>query len=173
MAGVSIVADFTGLGSVQAALRELAHRTDDLTPLMDEIGSALADSTRHRFEAQKDPEGKPWRPLSEMTILGRLGGVSKAYTKKMNFTARAKRQIGNMKILQASRRLELSITHHVSRDAVEVGSNVIYAAIHQFGGEAGRGKKIRIPARPYLGIDAADESAIAGAINRYLASLTP
>ena len=31
-----------------------------------------------------------------------------------------------------------------------IGSNKEYAAIHQFGGMAGRGRKVEIPARPYL-----------------------
>lgn len=30
-----------------------------------------------------------------------------------------------------------------------IGSNVVYAAIHEFGGMAGRGRKVKIPARPY------------------------
>ncbi|MBK0063959.1 MULTISPECIES: phage virion morphogenesis protein [unclassified Acinetobacter] len=33
------------------------------------------------------------------------------------------------------------------------GKSTDYAAIHQFGGMAGRGKKVRIPARPYLPMD--------------------
>lgn len=31
------------------------------------------------------------------------------------------------------------------------GSRVPYAAIHEYGGQAGRGHKVRIPGRPYLG----------------------
>ena len=31
-----------------------------------------------------------------------------------------------------------------------VGSNVVYAAIHEFGGMAGRGRKVKIPERSYL-----------------------
>jgi phage gpG-like protein len=33
---------------------------------------------------------------------------------------------------------------------LRVGSNVIYARIHQLGGRAGRGHKSLIPARPFL-----------------------
>ncbi|MFZ5537436.1 MAG: phage virion morphogenesis protein [Pseudomonadota bacterium] len=32
-----------------------------------------------------------------------------------------------------------------------VGSNKRYAAIHQFGGQAGRKRRATLPARPYLG----------------------
>ena len=31
-----------------------------------------------------------------------------------------------------------------------IGSDVVYAAIHEFGGMAGRGRRVKIPARPYL-----------------------
>lgn len=35
---------------------------------------------------------------------------------------------------------------------VKIGpQRVVYAAIHEFGGRAGRGGSVRIPARPYLG----------------------
>lgn len=33
---------------------------------------------------------------------------------------------------------------------MRVGSGKEYAAIHQLGGEAGRGRKVHIPARPFL-----------------------
>lgn len=32
-----------------------------------------------------------------------------------------------------------------------IGSKTIYAAIHEFSGFAGRGRRIHIPARPYIG----------------------
>ena len=47
--------------------------------------------------------------------------------------------------------LESSIQFLVTGDQVEVGTNLIYGAIHQFGGEE---VGIPIPARPYLGIGA-------------------
>lgn len=38
-------------------------------------------------------------------------------------------------------------------DTLAPGSNKPYAAIHHLGGQAGRGKKVTIPARPYLPIN--------------------
>lgn len=35
---------------------------------------------------------------------------------------------------------------------VEYGSSVVYAAIHEYGGDAGRGLKTRIKPRPYFGL---------------------
>ena len=43
-----------------------------------------------------------------------------------------------------------SITSDYTNDTAVVGTNEPYAAIHQFGGKAGRGRKTTIPARPFL-----------------------
>ncbi len=43
-----------------------------------------------------------------------------------------------------------SIKSVVEDDEAIVGSTVEYAAIHEFGGNAGRGRRVHIPARPYL-----------------------
>jgi phage gpG-like protein len=42
-----------------------------------------------------------------------------------------------------------------------VGGHIPYAAIHQFGGMAGRGKKVKIPARPYLAVSRGKEMEFA------------
>lgn len=56
--------------------------------------------------------------------------------------------------------LYLSYTQQPTRDGVEVGSNSIYAAIHHFGGDAGRHHSVHLPARPVLGTTDADERRI-------------
>jgi HK97 gp10 family phage protein len=43
-----------------------------------------------------------------------------------------------------------SIVSEQTKTSVTTGTNVVYAAIHEFGGMAGRGRKVKIPARPYL-----------------------
>ena len=73
---------------------------------------------------------------------------------------------------------DLSRQFHVTADAnsVTIGNSAIYAAIHQFGGQAGRGRKVTIPARPFLPITPsgelypAERSSIIGAINDYIAA---
>ncbi len=49
-------------------------------------------------------------------------------------------------------RLRGSITHRVDRAGLRawIGTNVIYARIHELSGRAGRGRASFIPARPYL-----------------------
>jgi phage gpG-like protein len=45
-----------------------------------------------------------------------------------------------------------SYVYQLAGGGVEVGSALVYAAIHHFGGETGKGKKIKLPARPVIGI---------------------
>ena len=56
------------------------------------------------------------------------------------------------KTLQKSGQLAASITSRAGTDFARIGSNKKYAAIHHLGGQAGRGKKLTLPARPYLPI---------------------
>ncbi|MEG2173832.1 MAG: phage virion morphogenesis protein [Desulfovibrionaceae bacterium] len=138
-------------------------------PLMEVIGAHLVSVTQMRFEKGKGPGGVAW-PVSR----------------------RAQQDGG--KTLQLSRRLYDSIANSSdvrSDTRVEIGSNVKYAAIHQFGGtigprviEARRGKALFIPgigfrrrvnhpgsampARPYLGIDSQDESLLLDVTDRWL-----
>ena len=49
-----------------------------------------------------------------------------------------------------SGQLASSINTYYDNDSAVIGSNLEYAAIHPLGGQAGRNKKVRITARPYL-----------------------
>ena len=57
------------------------------------------------------------------------------------------------KILQLSGQLAGSISTGATNSFARIGSNKKYAAIHHLGGKAGRGRKVTIPARPYLPIN--------------------
>ena len=119
--------------------------------IMDRIGRYLVASTLRRFESARAPDGTPWLK-----------------------SARAVAE-GNRQTLTDTGRLRRSIAHVVNDGgrAVEVGSNVVYAAIHQFGGLARKGRRARIPARPYLGIDERDRDAIARIVSRVLERAGP
>lgn len=53
-----------------------------------------------------------------------------------------------------------SYVYQLPGEGVEIGSALIYSAIHHFGGQAGRGRKTKIQARPVLGVAPAQEKAI-------------
>lgn len=60
-----------------------------------------------------------------------------------------------------------SITRDHDNDSAVVGTNEPYAAIHQFGGMAGRGRKVKIPARPFLQLTEQDEADILEDVQDY------
>ena len=64
-----------------------------------------------------------------------------------------------------------SITSDYSNDMATVGTNEPYAAIHQFGGKAGRGRKVKIQARPFLALTPQDEADILEDVQDYFQRL--
>ncbi len=148
---VTIVIDDTRL---QEGLRRLERSATDLTPAMRKITQTLLAETEQNFAEQGRPR---WAPLSTATEHQRLGGA-KAYTKDGKLRASAQRQLdAGFLILQQSGQLAASVTGDYSATHSMVGSNKVYAAIQQFGGQAGRGRQVEIPARPYLPMTADDE----------------
>lgn len=64
-----------------------------------------------------------------------------------------------------------SITSEYTNDTALVGTNEPYAAIHQFGGKAGRGRSVTIPARPFLVLTPQDEADILENVQHYFQQL--
>jgi len=147
MAGVKVAITVQDDGFRDALMRLLAA-TANLKPVFDEIGSALLATTEQRFEAEAGPDGVPWAAHSAATLLRR------------GSSARKLRDKGH---------LYQSLTYASGRLKAEVGTNRIYARIRQFGGKAGRGRKVTIPARPYLGISADDRTMIGEILTDHLA----
>lgn len=143
---VSIIVDDAQL---RAALQRLEQAGGDLAPAMRKIAQTMAKVTEDNFAA----EGRPkWKPLAQVTKHMRLGG-NKAYKRDGKLTAAAqRRQEAGFRILQHTGQLAGSISTDYDGATAVVGSNLAYAAIHQFGGQAGRNRKVKIPARPYLPI---------------------
>ena len=118
--------------------------------IMDRIGRYLVASALRRFESERAPDGTPWLKSARAVAEGN-------------------------RTLTDTGQLRRSIAHVITDGggAVEVGSNVVYAAIHQFGGLAGKGRRARIPVRAYLGIDERDRDAIARIVSRVLERAGP
>jgi phage gpG-like protein len=122
-----------------------------LAPVMRDIKVELISQTEANFAA----EGRPrWKPLARATVEKRIadmaGGAMGGYRKDGRISKSVGNSASGMKILQASTALARSISGESGHDYAQVGSNLPYAAIQQLGGKAGRGLKVRLPARPYL-----------------------
>lgn len=65
------------------------------------------------------------------------------------------------KTLIAKHHLYDSYVFQLQAGGVAIGSNLVYAAIHHFGGETGRpGHRFQMPARPVMGVGPAQERRI-------------
>lgn len=135
-----------GLEESAEAARRIADY--DKPAYLDALGALVTSQTQNRIRSEKTaPDGTPWKP--------NRAGTS---------------------ILFKSGALDDSIRHIVGGSDVEVGSNLIYAGVHQegativpkngnvlvfgAGGETIFAKKVTIPARPYLGVSAENGSEI-------------
>jgi phage virion morphogenesis protein len=149
MAGANFIIDDS---EVRKRLTQM--RRVDRKALLSEIGEYTVSETQQRFRDSKGPDGKPWEPLAESTMISRIGGLTKSRKKRGGTRLRAIRLIGDMKPLVDRGHLRDSVIYRATKDHVAIGTNKIQGAIHQFGGMAGRGRKVKIPARPYLGFSA-------------------
>lgn len=96
----------------------------DLEKPLISIGWSLANDIQVLFDESRDPWGRPWKPLKY----------------------REGKPLRNTGVhLQQTIGPEVVDGQHL-----EVGTRTPWAGIHQFGGKAGRGRKVRIPARPFL-----------------------
>lgn len=154
MAGITITLDDSQFSRwLHTALRSLNNPADALM----EIGEVLTQSTQNRFGTKKTPDGSGWAPNSPVTIAikghgSQLRGKSKA----------------------------LGDTIHYQMDgaqAVQVGSNMVYAAVQQFGQPKGASGRTRrgapipwgdIPPRPFVGVSQEDEARIMEIMTDYL-----
>ena len=110
----------------------------DTTPLMSRLGEYFQKSTQDRFNTQTDPDGYPWAPLSP------------GYIKRKKYNSN--------RILTLRAYLRRGIHYQVlSADTVAWGSNSVYAAIHNSGGD-GAGKNGTMPKRQFAGVSAADNT---------------
>lgn len=130
-----------------AALKRLAAAGRDLSPAMRQAAGIMHDAIEENFEQ----EGRPrWKSLAASTLRQRAKEGSTG------------------KILQRSGNLARSITRQSDATSAVVGTNLIYARIHQLGGKAGRGHKVEIPARPFLKLTDEDEDDIMKSFARFL-----
>ena len=110
-------------GELQQFLRQLNLRLENKVEINRRIGQTVVDLTDDRFKTQTDPEGQPWQDLKPGTW------------------ERKRRTGGILKILQEQGTLRDTIVYEADSQGVSIGSNLPYAAIHQFGGTVRQGAR--------------------------------
>ena len=146
---LAITVESPQLAAVEARVRKLAAGLGDASELLEALGVELESQTRRRIETSGPaPDGTPWEPWSD------------AYERTRH---------GNQSLLQAEGSLLDSIQSLVSGDLLETGSNLVYAAIHQFGGTADMpAGPAAVPAREWLGLGGDEERELDGVIDAWL-----
>lgn len=127
--GVRLVDD--GVATAIKNLRLGLPLGGQMQPAFENIGRALKTGTQLRFRTTTAPDGQAWQK-----------------------SWRARNEGGQT--LSLTRRLRNSITYQATPTSVAVGTNVLYAAIHQFGGV------IRAKAGPFLSIPVTPAARAAG-----------
>jgi len=163
--------------AIAKALKALAEQDGGLArACLKNIGSTVVKQVHRRFAQQVDPAGHPWAPLNP-AYAGQ--GLSEGLNAKTALGVKR-----GSKILQemgmAGGLLGSIVWQLSGDDRLEIGTNKVYGAIHQFGGRIvprtaralvfwlGGGlviaKAVTIPARPYLGLSTDDTAGILGVI---------
>lgn len=177
MAGAKVTVQAEGGPAVLDALERLRTIGQRMKPVFADIGEYLLQSHDERWDAQVSPDGVPWRPLDP------------------DYADWKKEHGKSEKILILDQYLKL-LHYEATDDGLELGTDRVYGAIHQFGSDGPTsvpahsrtitqafGKPLKkpvtfqvkaysfdpqIPARPFLGISAADGVEILDILNGWL-----
>jgi phage virion morphogenesis protein len=149
------------------ALTNLAASVKDMTPIMRAIGKELEAATERNFDDEGARIGAKWKPSQRALRQGVFTPANSATGRRASYR--------RGETLRDTGRLASSIQSgqpghiaDVTPHSVFIGTNVEYAGIHQFGGMAGRNRKVEIPARPFFGLNQQDEQDIADKIAEML-----
>lgn len=124
---------------VQTKLSEIARQLKEPRKLYGVLGETVKKLHKERFKQEVSPEGKKWKALSPATL------------------ALKRKRKKSLKILRQDGYLSDKTAYNYDSRRLEFGSDAKYARLHQFGGQAGRGRKVNIPARPWLGVSDNDK----------------
>ena len=122
---------------MQAMVAKTIGNIQDMTPVMKSFAEYMVNQTDDRFEAEKAPDGSGWAKLKDATV---------ARKSKLNKRSKILQQDGYLRLVHPA----------ADKDSSGIYSDRIYAAIHNRGGMAGPGQKVKIPKREFLGFSDAD-----------------
>lgn len=131
-------------------LQLISQRSGEPDEILDDIGAWLDGDVTERFMQELAPDGTKWQQ-SEAARTGKGRDPEKPGLTLTN-----------------TRDLAGSVTHNAENGELEHGLGEVYAAIHHFGGEAGRNKSVKLPARPIIGIEQKQAAVIVDMVAGWL-----
>lgn len=109
-------------GALSRLLSQLAGVDKIPRALREPLAKEALELVKRSFRRGTDPMGKTWDALAN----------------------------GQRATLNRSGALYNSLAYSLTGDGFDLHADTVYAAIHQYGGNAGRNLASKIPARPYL-----------------------
>jgi len=141
--GAAVEIKLQEIDKLKRKLNEFVLSGGDKARLLLSLGMVIEEQTKSRFDIQRDPQGDPWRELTE------------AYKARKGLTSSGG-------ILVREGFLQMSIEHQLkSGDTVLVGSPREYAAYHQEGTK-------KMPARKFLGFGTDDITELQDAVDEFM-----
>ncbi len=147
MAGIKVTIGDT---EFRRRFRRLQSGVEDGTPLMKLWGEIAHESITRNFEVGGRPTA--WKPLAAATI--KIKGHARPLIGRTG-------QLRNIAVRPEQTRVLIGSSPQ-TKD---------YAAIQQKGGTAGRGRKVKIPARPYILLQSEDYDEIRAATRNFFTQL--
>lgn len=132
--------------------------------ILDDVGQYMVKEVTDRFKYNRI---KP--RTSTATLLARRAKGYKRISHAKRASTRAK-LISSSNTLVDTGRLMRSIKYRKKgkKLQVQIGTNIEYAAIHQFGGRTGRNRSTKIPKRPYLYFTSVNRIRIKQIVRSYI-----
>lgn len=149
MGSAAISVDVREITRLAEILNGAKLRPRDRRQLLINLSVELESSTQERFRTKRDPEGNPWKAVSDE-----------------HHAFLAARFPGAEPPLVMRGELADSIESRVTVWEALVGATKVYASVHQDGWD-----EKNIAARPYLGISPDDEDALAAIAEEFLDDL--
>lgn len=152
-AALEVRIDSAGLEELQERLGRLARalRPAELNDMLESLAAEVESQTRRRIsEERTSPNGEAWPPWDPDSRY-------------------AKTRHGNQSLLMGEGDLLDSIQSAVDGNAAEIGTNLVYGPIHQFGGTPDMASgPAAVQARPYLGLSGDNIADLDGVLSDLL-----
>ncbi|MBL4832647.1 MAG: phage virion morphogenesis protein [Pseudomonas sp.] len=153
MAGITLYV--TGDKAIQQIFNRL--ESADANDLLNVIGESILDDVFDRFDKGQAPDGTKWEASK----------AAQGRDHKDDSNRKGKTLVDSA-ILRDS-----FSAQPVGGSSVAVGTNQPYAAIHNFGGKNGRGRKNTVPKRQILGISGTQLGIVNRAATDFMSVLLP
>jgi phage virion morphogenesis protein len=156
---ITAIVNLDNLTGIQGRMKDMKH-------YFEAEGELLVNSIMKNFEEQ----GRPvrWKPLAAATLLGGAGYGGQRFKRNKSVTKGFEKHLQGKQILISSSMLRNSIKNEATAEHALVGTNLVYAALQNFGGKAGRGHKVFVPARQFVMAQDEDKTQMKEDLRRWV-----